>query len=70
MVKYRLQHFLAGLSACAHFAAIPQDVAEALAWFVLRTALQRAVPFAAIENSRGDLRFGTFLYRGEFRHTS
>eukprot|EP00904_Undaria_pinnatifida_P013735 jgi/Undpi1/9492/HiC_scaffold_27.g11948.m1 len=33
--------------------AIPQDVAEALAWLVLRTALQRAVPFAAIEDSRG-----------------
>ena len=54
------------LSSRAHVAAISQDVANALACLMLRTALQRAVPSAAIEEYRGDLRFGTFSTVGIF----
>ena len=70
MVKHRFPHFFVGLSARAHVAAIPQGVAESLARVALRKALQQAVPSAAIEYSRGDLRFGAFVDRGEYRYTS
>ena len=54
------------LSSRAHVAAIPQDVAKVLACLVLRTALQRAVPSAAIEEYRGDMRFGTWGFSSHF----
>ena len=56
LVEDHLPHFLVGLSARAHVAAIRQDIAEALARVVRRVALEQGVPSASIKESRGDSR--------------
>ena len=67
MVEGHLPHFLVGLSARAHVAAIRQDIAEALTRVVRRVALERGFPSASIEEPRGDLRFRIIFCPRGFR---